>query len=374
MDPGGVETWLMHVLRNIDRERFQFHFCTSGRHAGLYAGEIEKLGGKVLRCPKGANLWSFARRFRRILREGNYDVVHSHVHFFSGAVLRWAKAEGVPIRIAHSHNSYDGKPNSRVRNSYRRLMHSWINCYATHGLAASRPAAADLFGQRWQEDGRFAVLHYGIDLDSFRRPFVRDEVRRELGIPCSAIVVGHVGRFAPQKNHAFLLEIAAEIFKVRPDMHFLLVGEGPFRLEIEARAEAMGFNGRMHFVGTRTDIPRLMLAAMDVFVFPSLWEGLPVTLIEAQAAGLHCVVSDAVPEEIALRPEAVEFLPVFAGANHWATQVIRGLETPRRSLASILDAASRSQFSIQNSVRELTSVYSAMQQSSAPTAAEYAES
>jgi glycosyltransferase involved in cell wall biosynthesis len=357
MNPGGVETWLLHVLKHIDRARFQFHFCTLGLHPGLYATEVETLGGKMLPCPKRHNIWSFAQRFRRILRDGHYDVVHSHVHLFSGAVLRWAQAEGVPMRIAHGHTSLDEKPNTPARRYYRKVMKLRIGRYATHGLAASRPAAAELFGQNWQADGRFRVLYYGIDLHPFQEPIVRDEVRKELGVPVDAPVLGHVGRFDPPKNHRFLLEIAGEIAKRRPDVHFLLIGNGRLRPVIEAQARAMGLSGKVHFVGIRSDVPRIMRGGMDVFVFPSLWEGLGLTLIEAQAACLNCIVADTVPEEVVLSPESLKFLSLSAGTSDWATQVIGGLDAPRPESTAVLNRVAQSRFSIRQSVLELTSVY-----------------
>ena len=147
MNPGGVENWLLQVLRHIDRRRFEFGFCTFGPEPGLLAPEAEGFGGKILRCPRDTNLWTFPRRFRRILRVGRYDIVHSHVTLFSGAILRWANAEGVPVRIAHSHTSNDDRPASHIRRYYQKLMKRWIDRYATHGLAASRPSAAQLFGE-----------------------------------------------------------------------------------------------------------------------------------------------------------------------------------------------------------------------------------
>jgi glycosyltransferase involved in cell wall biosynthesis len=361
LNPGGVETWLLHVLRNIDRDKFHLEFCTFGEEPGLYAPEAEKLGSTVLWCRKSANLWAFGRRFRGILREGKYDVVHSHVHSFSGAVLRWAKAEGVPMRIAHSHNTYDGKSDALPRRYYRRLMKSWITRYATHGLAASKAAAAALFGEDWQNDHRVRVLYYGIDLRPFQEPVDRAAVRRELGLPIDAPTVGHVGRFDPQKNHHFLLEIAAEVLKKRPEIHFLLVGDGPLRPEIERRAKSMGLSDNVHFLGVRTDVPRLMCGAMDVFLFPSLWEGLPVTLIEAQAAGLQCLVSATVPDEVVFLPESVQFLSLLAGVNIWATQFTKGFNTYRPGLAAVLAGVSQTTFSIQHSLTDLASVYSSGQ-------------
>ncbi len=200
----------------------------------------------------------------------------------------------MPVRIAHSHTSQDDKPDTLARRCYRWLMKSWIDRYATHGLGriAARRCASCLakIGRRTAAFEFSIVESTCVHLKS---RLLRAEVRAELGIPLDATVVGHVGRFVPAKNHRFLLEIAEEISKRRPDIHFLLVGDGPLRSDIEARAGAMGFDGNMHFAGSRTDVPRLMCGGMDVFVFPSVWEGLPMALIEAQAAGLPCVISDS---------------------------------------------------------------------------------
>jgi glycosyltransferase involved in cell wall biosynthesis len=349
MNPGGVETWLLHVLKFIDRDRIQLHFCTFGPRPDLYASEVEKLGGKILRCPKGANFWSLQRRFRRILREGNYQIVHSHVHLFSGALLRWAKKEGVPVRIAHSHTQQDDKPDTIARHYYRGLMKSWINRYATHGLAASTLAAEQLFGDAWEKDRRFQVLHCGIDLRAFRQPVEREKARRELGIPVDALVVGHVGRFDAPKNHRFLLEVARETLSRRPDVHFLLVGDGPLRLEVEARAREMGLSGRIHFAGIRTDVPRLMRGVMDVFVFPSLWEGLPLTVIEAQAAGLRCILSEAVTSEVCVLPELLIRLALSEGSQQWAAQTIRALQLGKINCDTALQTLAQSDFCIESS-------------------------
>lgn len=349
LNPGGVETWLMHVLRNIDRSRFHLEFCTFGEEPGLYAPEAEKLGSTVLWCRKSANLWAFGRRFRGILRDGEYDMVHSHVHSFSGAVLRWAKAEGVPMRIAHSHTTNDGKPDSWMRRQYRRLMKSWIDRYATHGLGASKAAAVALFGKNWQADTRFSILHCAIDLRPFQEPVDRDTVRRELGLPIDAPVVGHVGRFDEAKNHHFLLEIAAEVVKQRPEVHFLLVGDGPLRQQIESRARSMGLLNQVHFLGVRTDVPRLMRGAMDVFVLPSLWEGLPMALVEAQASGLRCILSDAITSEVRILPEQLDRLSPSKAAGEWAMKTVDTLERGRIDSSSALQAVAKTDFCIQNS-------------------------
>jgi glycosyltransferase involved in cell wall biosynthesis len=362
VDPGGVETWLLNVLRYSDPSRFQFEFCTFGTHPGLFAPEIERLGGKVQRCPKGANPVALGRRFRRILRQGKYDVVHSHVHFFSGALLRWAKAEGVPIRIAHGHTSQDGKADTWTRRSYRKLMRAWIERYATHGLAASRLAAANLFGENWQADSRVRVIHYGIDLEPFRQPISGEEVRKELGLPLGSPVVGHVGRFVHPKNHTFILEIAAEILKQRPEIHFLLVGDGPLRADFERRVKTTGLSEKIHFAGMRADVPRLMRAAMDVFVFPSLWEGLPVAVIEAQAAGLPCVLSEAITDEVSILPGQVIHLSASRTPKEWAVSTIDALGRANLCSDLVLQSITKTDFCIRRSISQLSDVYGAVRE------------
>jgi glycosyltransferase involved in cell wall biosynthesis len=356
MDPGGVETWLINVLKYIDRDLIEFHFCTFGPKQGLLAGEVERLGGRMLACPQKPNLWSFHHRFRKILHEGKYDVVHSHVTLFSGVVLRWAKTEGVPTRIAHSHISQDDKSDTRARRRYRRMMKSWIQRFATHGVAVSKPAATNLFGQNWEHDARFRIVPCGIDTRPYEEPVTRGEIRAELGISPKALVVGHVGRFDPQKNHHFLLEIAQAVLTRRPDINFLMIGDGPLRTEIETRVSQMGLSNKIHFTGIRTDVPRLMLGAMDLFTFPSLYEGLGICLLEAQAAGLRCLVSDTVPEEVVRVPGSVSFISLSAGKDHWATRVIRELDSGSQSIRP-LDELTRTRLSMQQSLGPLTEIY-----------------
>ena len=358
MNPGGVQTWLMHVLRHIDRQKFQMDFCTLSGQPGTYDSEIEALGSEVIPCRLGRNPLAFARCFRRLLCEGRYAVVHSHVLYFSGAILRWAHAEGVPVRIAHSHNTSDGKPNTQVRQLYRRWMAYWIRKHASHGLAASWEAAVALFGPDWQGDGRFRVLHCGVDLHPFAAPLDPNEIRHELGIPADAPVIGHVGSFDLQKNHNFILQVAAAVIKIRPEVHFLLIGDGPLRPEIEAQACDRGLSDRVHFAGIQRDVPRLMHACMDVFLMPSLFEGLGLVLVEAQAAGLPCVLSDVIPESADVVRLLVRRLSLSQPASAWAEAVLaaqaaEAVITPPEALAIV----EQSPFNIISSAKALERVY-----------------
>jgi glycosyltransferase involved in cell wall biosynthesis len=235
-------------------------------------------------------------------------------------------------------------------------MKNWIRRYATCGLAASRIAAIELFGDRWEADRRFKVLHYGIGLESFQNIIHPEKVREELAIPVGAPVVGHVGSFIPRKNHKFILDIAQAVFRTRPEVRFLFVGDGTVRPEIEARAKAMGISESVHFCGIRTDVPRLM-RCMNALVMPSLWEGLPMTLIEAQAAGLPCIASDSITQEAKILPGRLTLLSLSTGPAEWAEQIITALDGGTIDERTALKAIAHSDFSIERSTTSLSQVY-----------------
>jgi glycosyltransferase involved in cell wall biosynthesis len=365
LDRGGIETWLMHVLRRTDRARFRMDFLVHTDRPGAYDDEVRAFGCKVLSCPapQWTRPWRYGSAFRRLLAEhGPYDVVHSHVHHYSGNVLRLAHAAGVPVRIAHSHidTSVEEARARFLRGGYLALMRRWIARHATAGLAASRPAAANLFGRAWESDPRWRVLYYGIDPAPFHIAGDRAAVRAELGVPAGAFVLGHVGRFHEQKNHAFLIDIAAEVVRRLPEAHLLLVGIGALRPAIEHRVAQAGLTRHVTFAGARPDVPRLMRDAMDVFVFPSLWEGLPVAGIEAQAAGLPCLFADGLTPELDRVGSLVRRLSLDRPASAWADAVLAVRQArPAVSPTAALAAVEESPFNIRRSGERLEEVYCA---------------
>lgn len=358
---GGAETWAMHVLRHIDRELFRMDFMVESAKPGDYDDEIRALGSEIIVCSDHHNPLSYARDFKRILRErGPYDVIHSQLHHVSGYALRLAHKAGVPVRIAHSHGdftSYDAERGHAWR-AYTNLMRRWIDLYATEGLAASRGAAADLFGADWRRDPRWRILYCGIDLEPFRQPVDKASVRAELGIPGNAFVAGHVGRFYEYKNHQFLVKIASEMSKREPMMRLLLVGEGPTLPAVKRQVAEAGLEEKVVFAGLRTDIPRLMLGAMDVFVLPSLYEGLPLVGLEAQAAGLPILLSDTVSEELDVVPSLIERLPLLKPPPVWAEKILQAREAgPPLDWSEALELMESSALNIDRGVRELEEIY-----------------
>ena len=327
---GGIESAVMQVFRRIDRARYAFDFAVRTAEPGAYDDEIRELGGRIRVCPHHRNPLAFARRLRGILTgDGPYAAVHSHLEHYTGIVLPVAAAAGVPVRIAHIHNDRSGEPASALRRGYRRLMQASTLRFATLGFAPSAGAARFLFGPRWRADGRWRIQPYGLDLVPFRQSPDRARLRAALGIPPDAVVLGHVGRFDPQKNHSLLLRIIEGWLALEPGARALLVGDGALRAEIMAAATRAGIAPRIVFTGVRADVPDLMLAAMDVFVFPSRYEGLGLVLIEAQAAGLPCVISDVVPPEAAVLPDRVRRLALDAPIDAWAAAIQAALRLGR---------------------------------------------
>lgn len=361
MRQGGIETWLMNVLRHIDRDQFECDFLVHTEEPCAYDEEIRRRGSNVIPCLDPHKPWRYARNFKKLMKEfGPYDVVHSHVHLFSGVVLRLASDAGVPIRIAHSHNDTSElqKQSNFLRRRYYALMRAWVKRYATAGLGASNNAAAALFGQNWREDVRWKRLHYAIDLSPFADDIDSAAIRREMGLSESAFIIGHVGRFVEQKNHFFLVEIARELVKREQSAKFLLVGEGSLRTAVERRVSELGLSNSFCFAGTSSQVAKLMRGAMNVFLLPSHFEGLGLVLVEAQASGIPCVFSDVVPEEADIVPSLMCRMPLSGSAGEWADAILdlhrRAKETDRRKA---LATVAQSQYNILTNIRALEGVY-----------------
>lgn len=362
MHRAGVETWLMYLLRNFGRQ-IQFDFLVHSHVPSEYDNEIRSLGGRIIPCTHPRNdPFLYTRRLRRILQsQGPYDVVHSHLREFSGWILTIAHRAGVPIRVAHCHNNLSQYYNqTRIHKLRMHVMRRLLNRHATLGLAASREAAASLYGACWEDDPRWRVLHYGVDLALFGSDPLPDraEVRRELGIPADAFVVGHVGRFVKQKNQKFLIEIAAELVKREPAFRLLLIGEGETRPAVEGKVAEFGLSKWVIFAGSRADVPRLMKGAMDAFVLPSWWEGLPLVGIEAQAAGLPLLVSDCLTSEVNIVPDLVRRMPLALTASAWADALLAGRDNESRiDPRSAFDIVERTEFNVVNCSHSLLQLY-----------------
>ncbi|MCG3126193.1 MAG: putative glycosyltransferase EpsF [Phycisphaerae bacterium] len=360
LEPGGIETWLLYVLRNIDRTRFHLTFCTmwpSQGARGVYEPEVEALGARIVRCPWQRNLLRFGRDVRRVLDEGRYDVVHAHPQNLAGYITRVAHRADIPGRILHLHTIWDGKQPTLPRRAYRAVMARLARWHATHMLGCSRGSLDVFFGPHWRRDPRMRVLYYGVQTSLLDVPADNAGVRAEFGIPLDVPLLIHVGRLSYPKNHAGLIRICEALHRRRPEMHFLFVGDGELRAEIEAQVAATGIAHMFHLAGRRGDVARLLKAG-DVFVMPSNYEGMPVALLEATAAGLPAVVADLPgcheANEVATR---AEILSIQRPPEEWAERVLDVLARPRPDPREALERIRRSPFDSNQSIAELCRVY-----------------
>lgn len=359
MDRGGVETWLVNVLRSTNRDRFHFDFVTQGNKVGAYDEQILSSGGRIIPVRSSRNLTGYARDLWCVLGEyGPYDVVHSHLHHFSALILALAKFRRVPVRIAHSHNDLSRVQSeaSLTRKQYYRATEWIVDRTVTKGLACSADAAQSLFGRDWKHDHRFQVLNYGVDFSPFEAQFQREETRNMLGLPDNALVLGNVASLTPQKNHSFLLRVFQRVLQRRDDAWLVLVGTGPLTEAIKVEAIELGVTERVVLTGARSDIPRILVGAMDCFVFPSNYEGLGIALVEAQAAGLPIVISDAVPKEAEIIPALVTRLSLDLDPAIWAEALLSAVPPPM-TRQEALHLIKESRFDIAASVEQLSDVY-----------------
>ncbi len=315
MGRGGLETMLMNYYREIDRDKIQFDFLVHREFEADYDQEILSLGGKIYRLPRlnPVNKKYLSELDCFFKNHAEYKIVHSHLDCMAGIPLKYAKKNGVPIRIAHAHSSNQTKDKKYL---LKLIFKKNINKSATDLFACAQDAGTWMFGSN-----QFNVLNNAINTKAYVvNREIGQEVREELKIPEDAFVVGHVGRFAPPKNHEFIVEIFAEVLKVKHNSFLLLVGDGDLKREIEALTTELGIRDNVIFAGLRSDVNRI-LQAMDVFLFPSTYEGLPLSIIEAQAAGLPCLISDKVPIECQ-KTDLVRQIPLRESLTVWRDAVI----------------------------------------------------
>lgn len=325
MDRGGAETMVMNYYRHIDRTKVQFDFLVHREQRGAYDDEIERMGGRIYRmCPVYPQNFSRYKRDLRIFFRAHpeYKIIHSHMSELGYFAFREAERQGVPVRICHAHNAPHGFDAKMIIRTYfkKRMMP-----YLTHLFMCGEESGKWLYGEK--NKSRFIMLNNAIDAAVYSfDASKREEMRRQLDLT-DELVVGHVGRFNPQKNHPFLLDIFTSLLKKEPDAVLLLVGGGEGMPKIQAKAQELGIAERVRFLGVRSDVADLM-QAMDVFVFPSLYEGLGIALVEAQAAGLPCVVSDTIPHEAYLT-DLVNSEKLSAPEEKWAEKILAKRAIPR---------------------------------------------
>ena len=328
---GGVESVIMNYYRHLDHSKVQFDFICDEDSTRIPYDEIKKLGGRVFLVPKYQNLPKYLKVLEKLFKENQYRIVHSNINTLSVFPLYAAKKAGVPIRISHSHST--SNPKEWKRNLIKNILRPFSKRYATDYFACSELAGRYLFGNKTFDQGEVKIIHNAIDIEKFKFDEVaRKKLRKELGIKDSTVVIGHVGRFVQQKNHTFLVDVFNEYHRKKPDSKLLLVGSGPLEDEIKKKVERLGLKDSVLFLGQRDDINKLY-STMDIFCLPSLYEGLGVVGVEAQTAGLPCVFSDKIPDDIKIT-DSIKFIKLTDKLKIWSDEVAKIVNSKRPSTKS----------------------------------------
>lgn len=324
---GGVEAVVMNYYRNIDHKKVQFDFICDDDSTNIPYEEIESLGGRVILIPPYQKVVKYHKELKRVLKEGNYKIVHSHINTLSVFSLFAAKCAKIPIRIAHSHsttNKVEWK-----KNLLKQAFKPFAKIFATHYFACTEHAGRWLFGDKEFDKGNVYVLNNAIDLEKFQyNEDIRVKKRKELNISDDTLVIGHIGRFMKQKNHLYLIDVFNEVHKNNSNSVLLLVGQGPLMDEVKTKVSSLNLQDVVVFLGQRKDVSELY-QAFDVFLFPSIYEGLGMVLIEAECAGLPCFTSKDVPK-IAKVTDNLEFISLNEQPAVWTDRILSCLVDYKR--------------------------------------------
>lgn len=350
MDLGGAETLIMNIYRNIERSKLQFDFLLHSDKESAYDNEIRRLGGRIYRIPRflGYNKLSYDKALTAFLIEHpEYQILHDHLMDSATETFRVAKKLG-RTTIAHSHIAQtDFSLSNAIRSFYRRN----ICKYTDYRFACSEEAGKWLYRNK----GEFSVVRNGIETSKFRfSEESREKHRKELGIAEGERAIVHIGRFVEQKNHKRLVGIFKEIVALNKETKLILIGEGPLKGEIEKQVEKLNLEDKVIFLGARKDVNEL-LSAFDVFLLPSLYEGLPLTLVEAEASGLWCVFSDCLTEEVRLIPSLMNPVSLSSQDMVWAETVLEAETIKNREDACTL--VEKAGFDIKETAMKLEKFY-----------------
>ena len=327
MNMGGIENFIMNIYRNIDRERVQFDFLIHQEEKQIFEDEIEKLGGKIYRIPsiRKSGYFKYKKNLKEFFQNYSYKIVHSHYNELSGIILKIAKDYGVKVRISHSHIAYP-----KYSNILTRLFGDYLRNLLKNS-SSLKFACSNLAGEwLYEKNGNYEVINNGIEANKYKlNEKIKIEKREELKIEKDEIAIGHIGRLTEQKNHKFLIEIFSKLHEKNSKYKLFIIGNGELEEKIREHIKALNLEKNIIMLGVRKDVNKI-LQAMDLFVFPSLYEGLPVTLVEAQGAGLKCFISDTVTKEIDLECGLTEFISLDKTSEEWADIIDKNKEYIRK--------------------------------------------
>lgn len=358
MDIGGTETMLMNLYRNIDREKYEFHFISYYDREGFYDKEIENLGGKIIHLNHSNKIGSLSSilKLKKIMQQYKYEVVHTHTLFNCGIGILAAKLGGVKTRVSHAHTIAEESSNY-IKRFYIKLMRIIINCCSTDFLACSNKAGEFLFGKEIIKDNRYRFLPNYVDYRKFVNNTSRGEVREALKIKSNEFVIGHVGRLMSAKNHSFILDILKEMKGRGIKVKAIFVGDGNLRTEIENKAKKLNLEKDLIITGMVKNTEWYM-KAMDTFILPSFYEGFGLVLLEAQAMSLPCVVSQGIQPEVDLEVGLIKKLNLSQGVKVWSREIENTLNNRRNLNKNMIEKSFNEKgYSLEKILEKLNTVY-----------------
>lgn len=358
MNRGGAETMIMNLYRNIDREKIQFDFVCHIKEKCDFEDEIYSLGGRIIRIDSLGTLGikNYIKELRKvIINYGPYQVVHAHTDVQAGIVTLAAKMAGVDKRICHSHNTKWKEKPSIKDNLQSYILRNIAKITSTNLCACGKDAAIFFFGKNNYNKNRVTILNNGIDIDNFNNISNLDinRVKDELEIDNKTLIIGHIGRFYEQKNHIFIIQLAKELKKRNINFKILLIGDGPLKESIKQKSYEYKVDKNIKFLGVRDDVP-ILLKIFDVFIFPSFYEGLPVTLIETQAAGVEAIISDTITKEVDLEMGLIERISIN-NTEKWISYILD--KRKKCDVNTIYKRINEKGYNVKNNIKALEKVY-----------------
>lgn len=350
---GGAESMILNLYRRIDKSTVQFDFVIHTEEDGDFSNEIKSYGGRIFKAPRYTgmnhllyiNWWNhFFAHYR------NYQFLHCHMRSIAAIITPIAKKNGL-LTIVHSHSTSNGVG---IKAKWKDIMQFPIRYQSDYLFACSREAGEWLFGKKACRSGRYHFIPNSIDVHRFLFDSkIRKEVREEMHLDGKK-VIGNIGRIVQPKNQSFLIDILNEMVKTDDSVRLLIVGDGELQGQLKEKTKKLRLNEFVIFTGARSDAER-MYQAMDVFVFPSIWEGLPVSVVEAQASGLRCFVSDRITKDVKLTKN-IRYIALERGIDNWAELIRKSLEYKRSGLEGD-DLKSMQKFESSNVAKQLQEFY-----------------
>lgn len=349
LEQGGIQNLLLNLYRKIDKSQIQFDFLVSGK--GFFDDEVKSLGGIIYTIPYISDIGvnKYQKELEKFFKEHKeYKIVHCHLNQLSGVVLESAKKCNIPVRIAHAHTTKN--TNNIIAKIYKSYLQKKINPNATHLFSCSEEAARWMFGKRASEA---QIINNGIDAERFIYSEEKNNsIRKELGINEDTVVVGHIGRFSKVKNHEFLLQIFEEYNKINANSVLLLIGAGELLENIKNQAKELGINDKVKFLGNRMDVDYLY-STFNCYVFPSLYEGISLTLIEAQCSGCNIIASDTVDKATDITG-TINFKNLLETPKKWAEEIENTNFFQRNKKG---EQVKNTKYNINVGVKEITNFY-----------------